>query len=103
MAGEPGLPGSLATAGAPLPTRCRAHLFSGGMESVSKREYSRRAELQRLLGTLGTVQPRQAHGTLERPAQGWYALLADGTLVFLGDYAALAMVAIARLVEGVPA
>jgi hypothetical protein len=70
------------------------------MESVSKREYSRRAELQRLLGELGTVLPRQAHGTLERPAQGWYATINEET-IFLGDYAALAIVAISRLVERV--
>lgn len=67
------------------------------MESVSKRDRSRRAELQRLLGERGTVLPRVAHGTPETPAQGWYAELPDGSLRFLGDYTSLAAVAIASM------
>ena len=47
--------------------------------------------------------PRVAHGTRERPAQGWYALLVDGSEVFLGDYVAVAAVQINRLLEGADA
>jgi hypothetical protein len=65
-----------------------------------KVDRSRRGELQCLLGDLGTILPRVAHGTPERPAQGWYALLVDGSEVFLGDYVAVAAVAISRLLEG---
>lgn len=69
-------------------------------ESTGKRDRSRRAELQRMLGTLGTVLPRQAHGTVQRPAQGWYAQLDNGKLVFLGDYSMLAALRIRKLVDG---
>lgn len=50
-----------------------------------------------MLGERGTVLPRVAHGTPERPAQGWYAELVDGEIVFLGDYVTLAAVTIANL------
>jgi hypothetical protein len=60
---------------------------------------SRRAQLQRLMGDMGVVLEHQAHGTIERPAQGWYAQLADGKLVFLGDYAMLAAMKIRKLHE----
>lgn len=63
------------------------------------RERSKRGELQRMLGELGEVMPRQNHGTTQRPAQGWYARLASGEVVFLGDYHHLAGVRIAQLVE----
>jgi hypothetical protein len=42
-----------------------------------------------MLGDGGTVLPRHMHGTIERPAQGWYAEIA-GEIVFLGDYTLLA-------------
>ncbi len=64
-----------------------------------KRDRSRRAELQRLLGERGTVLPRLPHGTVDLPAQGWYAKMPDGAVVFLGDYVALATAAIDDLVE----
>jgi hypothetical protein len=54
---------------------------------------TRRAELQLLLeakGIEGYVLPRQEHGTIERPAQGWYVKLADDRVEFLGDYMMLA-------------
>jgi len=60
---------------------------------------SRRGELQRMLGGLGTVLPRVMHGTPARPAQGWYAQLHDGREVFLGDYSMLAGMTIARLLK----
>jgi hypothetical protein len=41
-------------------------------------------------GIDGYVLPRQEHGTLERPAQGWYVKLADERVEFLGDYMMLA-------------
>lgn len=53
------------------------------------REYGKRVELQRMLGDRGIILERVAHGTLDRPAQGWYAML-DGEEVFLGDYFTLA-------------
>jgi hypothetical protein len=65
--------------------------------STSKGDRTRRGELQRLLGERGTVLPRFAHGTPERPAQGWYAELADGQTVFLGDYSMLAAITITNL------
>jgi hypothetical protein len=68
----------------------------GRHDAKGRRDESRRGELQRLLGDHGTVQPRQSHGTPERPAAGWYAII-DGEAVFLGDYAALAVLAINRL------
>lgn len=61
---------------------------------------SRQGELQRMLGEAGTVLPRQEHGTMERRAQGWYAELVDGSVVFLGDYTTLAAVRIRQLVGG---
>jgi hypothetical protein len=64
-----------------------------------KRNRSRQAELQRMLGELGIVLPRQAHGTIERRAQGWYAELTDGRTVFLGDYSMLAGMEIRKLHE----
>lgn len=70
--------------------------------STVRRDRSRRAELQRMLGELGEVLPRQVHGTPERPAQGWYAQLAD-EVVFLGDYTGIAYLTIARLRERVSA
>jgi hypothetical protein len=63
-----------------------------------QRDRSRRGELQRLLGELGEVLPRQSHGTPQRPAQGWYAELRTGEVVFLGDYEALASHRIVQLV-----
>jgi hypothetical protein len=68
--------------------------------SVAKRDRSRRHELQRMLGELGTILPRLDHGTVSRPAQGWYAQLAGGEEVFLGDYAGLAVLTIEELKEG---
>ena len=67
--------------------------------TVARRNRSRQAELQRMLGDLGTVLPRQAHGTIERRAQGWYAELVDGRTVFLGDYSMLAGMEIRKLHE----
>jgi hypothetical protein len=56
-----------------------------------------------MLGELGAVLPRVAHGTPSRPAQGWYAELHAGPRageeVFLGDYGMLAGMAIARLLK----
>jgi hypothetical protein len=71
--------------------------------SASKRDRTRRAELQRLLGERGTVLPRVEHGTPELPAQGWYADLTNGQRVFLGDYSMLAAVTIANLNGSEPA
>lgn len=52
-----------------------------------------------MLGDLGTVLERQAHGSIDRPAQGWYACMAaDGEVVFLGDYSMLAALRIQQLV-----
>lgn len=45
------------------------------------------------------IPPRQEHGTPQRRAQGWYAELHDGRVVFLGDYAGLALGEISKLVE----
>ncbi|HWY91078.1 MAG TPA: hypothetical protein VNY31_10440 [Solirubrobacteraceae bacterium] len=70
------------------------------MESASKRDRSRRGELQRLLGERGEVLPRIAHGTPNRPAQGWYARIGEEE-VFLGDYSSIAVVTIARMLESV--
>jgi hypothetical protein len=67
--------------------------------SERKRDRSCQARLQRLLGDLGWVLPRQEHGTPERPAQGWYAQLDTGKLVFLGDYTLLAALKIRKLHE----
>ena len=64
---------------------------------AGRRDRSRRGELQRLLGNRGTVLPRQEHGTPARPAQGWYAELAGGAIVFLGDYCSLAALTIEKL------
>lgn len=64
---------------------------------AGRRDRSRRGELQRLLGERGTVLPRQEHGTPARPAQGWYAELAHGVTVFLGDYCSLAALKIEKL------
>jgi hypothetical protein len=69
----------------------------GGTEVVPKRDRSRKGELQRALGDLGVVLPRHEHGTVERPAQGWYAELTGGKVVFLGDYSALAVLRIQEL------
>jgi hypothetical protein len=55
-----------------------------------------------MLGERGTVLPRVEHGTLERPAQGWYAQLVDGRTVFLGDYSMLAGVTISNLNGATP-
>lgn len=59
-----------------------------------RRDRSRRGLLQRIAGELGTVLPRVPHGTLRRPAQGWYIRLElgerAGEEVFLGDYSGLA-------------
>ncbi len=55
-----------------------------------------------MLGDLGQVLPRQSHGTIERPAAGWYAVLADDDVVFLGDYTLLAIRAIENLRAGHP-
>ena len=61
------------------------------MPSPNRPSRNRRNELQAALGDLGIVLPRQDHGTPARRAQGWYAELHDGTVAFLGDYAALAV------------
>jgi hypothetical protein len=58
---------------------------------------TRRGELQAALGDLGTVTPRQDHGTLTRRAQGWYAELHDGRDVFLGDFTMIALQSIREL------
>jgi len=58
---------------------------------------SRRGELQALLGDHGTILPRLQRGSPDRPAQGWYAVLANGSELFLGDYSRLAELAIRRL------
>jgi len=47
---------------------------------------SRQAQLQRMLGDRGEVLPRVARGTAQHPAQGWYARLASGKLLYLGDH-----------------
>jgi hypothetical protein len=60
------------------------------VEHRRHRDRSRRGELQKLLGDRGTVLDRQGHGTPQRPAQGWYAQLTGGEIVFLGDYSLLA-------------
>jgi hypothetical protein len=65
-----------------------------------KRDRSYRHSLQRLLGDLGTVLPRQVNGTPQRLAAGWYAELADGKVVFLGDNSMIAAVQISRLHAG---
>ncbi len=68
------------------------------MKSVSKRDRSRRAELQRMLGDRGEVLPRISTATEDMPAQGWYARMAhDGRIVFFGDNTRLAIIRIARL------
>lgn len=54
-----------------------------------------------MLGDLGVIPARQAHGTPERPASGWYAELADGTVVYLGDYSTLAAMKIRELIAQV--
>lgn len=56
----------------------------------ARRDRSRRGLLQRMAGELGTVLERIPHGTLRRPAQGWYLRLEDGQEIFLGDYSGLA-------------
>jgi hypothetical protein len=67
--------------------------------STKRPSKSRRIELQRALGDLGTIPPRQEHGTQQRRAQGWYAELYDGRTVFLGDYAGLALATISKLID----
>lgn len=68
------------------------------MQSVSKRDRSRRAELQRMLGDRGEILPRISTATEEMPAQGWYARMAEGgRIVFFGDNTRLATIHIARL------
>lgn len=62
---------------------------------------NRTDELQRLLGDAGEVLPRVSHGSLDFPAQGWYAKLKrDGKLYYLGDYSSLAGARIAQLLSG---
>ena len=58
---------------------------------------TRRAELQRLLGDRGTIQPYVARPSPARPAAGWYARLPDGRELFLGQGAILAGLAIIRM------
>jgi hypothetical protein len=53
-----------------------------------------------MLGDLGTVLPRLSHATFAKPAQGWYADLADGSCVFLGDHVPLAALGITELRRG---
>jgi hypothetical protein len=75
-------------------------MIPGILRTDGKRERSKRGELQRMLGELGEVLPRQNHGTPQRPAQGWYARIASsGEVVFLGDYHHLAGAKLAQLVE----
>ena len=64
-----------------------------------KYDRSRRAELQRLLGDIGTVLPHQKRGTVTRRAQGWYAELTSGKIVFLGDHSLVAALTIQKLHE----
>jgi hypothetical protein len=56
-----------------------------------------------MLGELGTVLARVDHGTLEHPAQGWYADMHGGPhageQLFLGDYSMLAGRRITQLHE----
>lgn len=72
-----------------------------GGERTRTRDRTRRGDLQRLLGDLGTVLPRQAHGTSARRAQGWYARLdagpRKGETVFLGDYVSVSGLTINEL------
>lgn len=63
---------------------------------VGKRDRSRRGLLQRLAGDVGTVLPRVDHGTMRRPAQGWYIIVGDRE-VFLGDYSGLAELKLEQL------
>lgn len=71
---------------------------------TNRRDRSRRGELNRLLGALGDVLPRQETGTFERPAAGWYAVMAgDGRLEFLGHSELIAAVKIRELGGGVAA
>lgn len=65
--------------------------------SVSKRDRTRRGQLQRVLGDRGTILPCIEHATPEHPARGWYAELLDGSVTFLGDNAVLAGIAIDKL------
>jgi hypothetical protein len=53
-----------------------------------------------MLGDLGAVLPRLSHATFAKPAQGWYADLADGGCVFLGDHVPLAAIGIRELRRG---
>ena len=69
------------------------------MPSRTKRDRSRRGELQRLLGEQGEILPRISIATVQMPAQGWYARMADGELTFLGDNTRLANQYIERLLE----
>jgi hypothetical protein len=68
---------------------------------------NRRDELQRMLGDVGEVLPRVAHGSKARPAQGWYAKVTEGPRagkeVFLGDYSMLAGLMITRLHDEIAA
>jgi hypothetical protein len=50
------------------------------------------------LGDTGEVLPRVMRGTLEIPAQGWYAKV-GGETVFLGDHEGIAYVKIAELTK----
>jgi hypothetical protein len=69
-------------------------------DGVRRRDRSRRGQLQRLLGDVGEVLPRQSHGNPLRPAAGWYARMhASGEVVFLGDYESLASHRIVQLVS----
>lgn len=81
----------------------KSPVSQGRHHAGGRRDRSRRGELQRLLGDLGTVLERQSHGTPALPAAGWYAELTNGDVVFLGDYGALAVSAILDLHRGVPA
>lgn len=49
---------------------------------------------------MGTVHERLVRATPERPAQGWYATLVDGRVVFLGDHSGVVFGRIALLREG---
>lgn len=60
---------------------------------------NRQALLQRELGELGTVLQRRPRGEGAYRAAGWYAKLAEGKLVYLGDNTTVAIVTIAKLRE----
>jgi hypothetical protein len=73
--------------------------MSAEISKPKRASRTRRQALQNLLGDVGTVLPRQEHGTTHRRAQGWYAELVDGRTVFLGDDSTLAAAQIRSLLD----